>query len=213
MPFAQGHGNLFISLMALDGAVVVTVSVEVCAVFPLRVTEEGLKLQVAGSLAAVGLIEQLRFTAPEYPFVPITLIVEVFPVVAPAFTLIAASLLLAPKDASAVIVSATVVDEVRLPEVPVIVTVTGPPTTTVPVAVRVNTCVPADVPAAKLAVTPLGNPDAASATVPVKPPMLDTEIVLVPLPFCATDTLSGEADNMKLGGTVTVTEADADALL
>jgi hypothetical protein len=69
------------------------------------------------------------------------------------------------------------------------------------------------VPVAKLAVTPLGNPVAASVTLPVKPPRSATEIVLVLLPFCATDTLVGEADNVKLGGTVTVTEAVPVALL
>jgi succinyl-CoA synthetase alpha subunit len=69
------------------------------------------------------------------------------------------------------------------------------------------------VPAAKLAVTPLGNPVAASVTVAVNPPRSATEIVLVPLPFCATDTLVGEADNVKLGGTVTVTEAVPVAVL
>lgn len=68
-------------------------------------------------------------------------------------------------------------------------------------------------PAAKLAVTPLGNPVAASVTVPVNPPRSATEIVLVPPPFCATDTLVGVADNVKLCGTVTVTEAVPVALL
>jgi hypothetical protein len=92
---ADGHSSFFIWLCALDAAVVITVSVEVCAVIPLRVTTAGLILQVAGSLAA-GLIEQLRFTVPEYPLIPITLIVELLPVVAPRSTVIAASLPLAP---------------------------------------------------------------------------------------------------------------------
>jgi hypothetical protein len=37
-------------------------------------------------LAAIGPIEQVRLTVPEYPFVPAMLIVEVFPVVAPGST-------------------------------------------------------------------------------------------------------------------------------
>jgi hypothetical protein len=154
-------------------AVVVTVSVDVAGPLPLIGTEVGLRLQAGGSLAAVGLIEQLRLTVPEYPFMPKTEIVEVFPVIAPAFTEIAASLLLAPLGAnvgSAVTVSVTVVDEVRLPEVPVMMTVTGPPVAAEAAAVSVSTCVPATVPAAKLAVIPLGNPGAASETVPEKPP-------------------------------------------
>jgi hypothetical protein len=110
-------------------------------------------------------------------------------------------------------VSETVVVALNAPEVPITVTVTGSPSAAVLLADSVNTWVPAAVPAAKLAVTPLGNPVADSATVPVNPPTSASEIVLVPFPFCATDTLVGEADNVKLGGTVTVTEAVPDALL
>jgi hypothetical protein len=153
-------------------------------------------------LSAFGLIEQLRFTVPEYPFVPATLMVDVFSIVAPGFTEIGPSLplpRLGPKLASAVMESATVVDEVRLPEVPVMVAVIGPATAAELVAVSVSTCVPAAAPAPKFADTPVGNPIAASATAPVKPPILETEIVLVPLPFCAIDTLIGDADSVKLG--------------
>jgi hypothetical protein len=68
--------------------VVLIVSVEVCAVFPLIVTEGGAKLHVAGSLAAAGLIEQCRPTDPVNPFDGVTEIVMVFPVVAPGSMLI-----------------------------------------------------------------------------------------------------------------------------
>jgi hypothetical protein len=49
------------------------------------VTESGAKLHVAGSLAAVGLMEQLKFTVPVNPFEGVTEIVAVFPVVAPGW--------------------------------------------------------------------------------------------------------------------------------
>jgi hypothetical protein len=66
-------------------------------------------------------------------------------------------------------VSAIVVDDVSEPEVPVIVTITGPPTVAVPVAVSVRTLelVAGFVP--NEAVTPLGKPLAASVTLPVNP--------------------------------------------
>jgi hypothetical protein len=67
-------------------------------------------------------------------------------------------------------VSATVVVSVRVPEVPVIVTVTGPPLVAVLLAVKVSTLVPVVVGLGlKLAVTPLGNPLAARVTPPLNP--------------------------------------------
>ena len=68
------------------GAVVFTVSVEVAA-FPLTETEAGFRLQVGASIAPVGLevIAQVRATVPLNPEeAGVTVIVEVFPVVAPA---------------------------------------------------------------------------------------------------------------------------------
>lgn len=216
VPPADGQNSFFVWFPAVVAAVVVTVKVEVCAVLPFSVTEAGLKLHVAGSLAAVGLMEQLKFTVPEYPFIPATPMVAVLPVVAPGATEIVPSLPLdplGPKVGSAVTVSETVVVALSEPEVPVTVTVTGPPNVAVLLADSVNIWVPAAVAAAKLAFTPVGNPVAASATVPVNPPRSATEIVLVPLPFCAIDTLVGKADNEKFGDTVTVTESVPVALL
>ena len=64
------------------------VSVEVSAVLPLIAIEDGERLQVAGSLAAVGLIEHVMLTIPVNPFEGFTEIVTVFPVVAPGSMLI-----------------------------------------------------------------------------------------------------------------------------
>jgi hypothetical protein len=66
--------------------VVYTVSAEVCAEEPLIVTEAGERLHVAGSFVAAGVMAQLRVTAPVNPFAGVTVIVEVFPVVAPGAT-------------------------------------------------------------------------------------------------------------------------------
>ena len=66
---------------------VVTVRVVVCAVKPLMVAEAGI-LHVAGSLAAVGVIAQLKLITPVNPFEGVKVIVEVFPVVAPGATVI-----------------------------------------------------------------------------------------------------------------------------
>lgn len=186
VPPASGPKNPFISFAALDIAVVVTVSVDVCAVAPVIATDVGFNPHPGMSLTPVMDVVtlQLRFTVPVNPFVPATLIVAVLPVVAPGTT---DNDVLPPvpdvKLGSAVMVREMLVVAVREPEVPVTVTVAGPPTTAVLAAVRVSTCVPAAVPAAKPAVTPVGNPDAASVTVPANPPKLDTEIVIVPLPF------------------------------
>ena len=74
------------------------------------------------------------------------------------------------------------VDAVNAPEVPVMVTVTGPPVVAVLDAVSVRMLDPVEVGLGlKPAVTPLGNPVAASVTPPVNPPTPVTEIVLVPL--------------------------------
>lgn len=61
-------------------------SVEVCAVAPVIVTEAGESAQVAGSLAAIGLMAQVSATAPVKPPDGVTVIVEELAVVAPGLT-------------------------------------------------------------------------------------------------------------------------------
>jgi len=51
----------------------------------------------------------------------------------------------------------------------------------------------------KLAVTPLGRPEAARLTLPLKPPVGLTVMVLVPLFPCVTVKLAGDADSEKSG--------------
>src|ERR1035441_8458682 len=70
----------------LVAAVVEMVRVAVCAVVPVIVTDTGAKLHAAGSFAATGVMVQLRLTVPIYPFNGVTVMIEVFPVVAPRAT-------------------------------------------------------------------------------------------------------------------------------
>lgn len=143
VPPADGQSNFFIWFTALDAGVVVAVSVDVWAVVPLMLTEVGFRLQVGMSLIFVidVLTLQLRVTVPLNPFVPTTLIVPVFPVVAPGVSVMeVVPLVPAAKLGSAVIVSAMLVVALNVPEVPVMVTVTGVNVTVAEVlAVRVST--------------------------------------------------------------------------
>jgi hypothetical protein len=95
--------------------------------------------------------------------------------------------------AAAVTVTPTVVVWLKLPEVPVMVTVVGPPTVAVPLAVRVRALPLND------AVTPVGSPEAAYETVPVKLFFGVTVIVLVPVLPCTILTLVGDAAKLKSG--------------
>ena len=216
VPPADDQKSLFNWFCAL-AAVVLTVNVEVCAVVPLTVTEAGFRLHVGMSLTPVIVVVtlQVKFTAPLNPFVPTTLMVPVFPVVPPGVTVKdVVPPLPAVKLGSGVILSATLVVALSEPEVPVIVTVTGLEVTVAEVlAASVRTWVPAPEPAAKLAVTPLGNPLAASVTPPEKLPTSVTVIVLVPLLPCAIDKLAGEGESVKPGGGLTVTVPVPVALL
>jgi hypothetical protein len=74
------------------------------------------------------------------------------------------------KLGAAATVTATVVDSPNVPEVPVIVTVTGPPTVAVLVAVSVIALEPAVAGLGlNAAVTPLGRPEAEKVTLLVNP--------------------------------------------
>jgi len=82
---------------------------------------------------------------------------------------------------------------VRLPEVPVMVTVAGP-TVAVAEAASVRMLLPVVLLGLKDAVTPAGRPVAESATDPVKLLTPLTVMVLLPLLPCTTLTLPEEAE-------------------
>jgi hypothetical protein len=104
----------------------------------------------------------------------------------------------------ALTVRARVVLAVRVPEVPVMVTVAAP-VVAVALAVSVNTLVPVVGFVPNAAVTPLGRPEAASVTLPVNPFLSVTVIVLVPLVPCVIVRLLGESESVKLGVAVALT--------
>lgn len=100
--------------------------------------------------------------------------------------------------AAELIVKPMVVVWLSVPEVPVTVTVADP-TVAVLLAVNVRTLVEVVGLVPKLAVTPLGRPEAESVTDPVKPFEGATVIVLLPFVPCFTVRLEGEAESEKLG--------------
>jgi hypothetical protein len=84
---------------------------------------------------------------------------------------------------------------VKLPEVPVMVTVTVP-IAAVPPAASVNVLVLAVLPGLNDAVTPLGRPDADKLTLPLKPFCGVTLMVLAPLAPCAIVKAFGDAESV-----------------
>jgi hypothetical protein len=84
---------------------------------------------------------------------------------------------------------------VKLPDAPVIVTVTVP-VVAVLLAVSVNVLVPAVLVGLNDAVTPPGRPDADKLTLLLKPFSGVTVIVLVPVAPCRIVKLLGDAENV-----------------
>ncbi len=94
---------------------------------------------------------------------------------------------------------------VKLPDVPVTVSVTVP-VVAVLLAVSVKVLVPAVLLGLNDAVTPLGRPDADKLTLPLKPFCGVTVMVLAPLVPCASLKLFGDAEKAKSAGGFTVRE-------
>jgi len=87
---------------------------------------------------------------------------------------------------------------VKVPEVPVMVTVVVP-VTAVLLAVSVNVLVAVARLGLKVPVTPLGKPVADKLTLPLKPFCGVMVTVLVPLVPCVTVKLLGDAESEKFG--------------
>ena len=92
-----------------------------------------------------------------------------------------------------------VVDTVRLTDVVCVSEPETPVIVTDALAVKVTVLVVVALAGLNDAVTPLGRPDADSATLLLKPLTLPIVTVLEPLPLCAMDTLLGDADSEKSG--------------
>ena len=172
----------------------VSVSVEVALPFAAGVTGlvENAAVTPVGRPVAVSVVAELK--------PPVLVMVMVLVPLAPWVTLTDAGEAPMVKFgvAVALTVRAMVVVAVRLPEVPVMVTV-DVPVVAVELAVSVSTLVPVVGFVPNAAVTPLGRPDAARVTLPLNPPASVTVMVLVPLLPWVTDRLLGEADSLKLG--------------
>lgn len=94
--------------------------------------------------------------------------------------------------------TAKVVLLVKLPEVPVTVTVKVP-IVVVPLAEIFNALVVVAGFVAKLALTPFGRPDAAKFTAPLNPFKGWTVMVVEALPPWSNVTVPGDAESVKLG--------------
>jgi hypothetical protein len=178
--------------VALEEAV--RVSVEVALPFAAGVTGlvENAAVTPLGKPVALNVVAELN--------PPVLVMVIVLVPLAPCVTVTEAGDAATVKFGVAVefTVRASVVDAVKLPEVPVIVTVADP-VVAVLLAVSVSTLVPVVGFVPNAAVTPLGRPDAARLTLPVNPPTSVTVIVLLPLPPCVIVRLLGESERVKLG--------------
>ena len=155
------------------------------------------------ALTPVGRPEAAKVTLPENPLVGLTVIVLV-PLLPWTILKVLGEAESVKFGAAVTVRLMVVVSDVRPPEVPVIVTVVGPPAVAKALAVRVSTLVPVVGLVAKPAVTPLGRPEAAKVTLPVNPLVGLTVIVLVPLDPWAMLKVLGEAEIVKLGCGVTV---------
>jgi hypothetical protein len=98
-----------------------------------------------------------------------------------------------------VTVSAIVVVSVRLPDVAVMGTVTGPPVAAVAPAANVSVLVPAVGLGLNVAVTPFGKSEAVRLTLPLNPFAGVNVILLVPCVRRATLSVLGEAVKLKAG--------------
>ncbi len=187
--------------------VIVTVVVPTVAVLlavSVKTLEPVVGLVPKAAVTPLGRPDAARVTEPVNPprSVTVTVSVALLPCVTDRAGAEGASLKLGGVLTAMVI--ATVVDAVREPEVPAIVIVEVPTVAELP-AVRVITLLPVVGLVPKAAVTPLGNPDAASATLPMNPPTSATVIVSVALLPCRTDRVDADGASVKLGGVLAMT--------
>jgi len=143
-----------------------------------------------------------RFTALLNPFCPAMLIVLV--PLAPCTTLRLLGDADSVKLGAAVTVKATEVVAVRLPDVPMTVTV-ALPSAALLLAASVNVLDVVALAGLNVAVTPAGKPEAERFTAPLNPFWPAMVIVAVPLVPCTTLKLLGAAESVKLAGTTTFT--------
>jgi len=184
-----------------EGTVVVTMRVAVSADVPeMLTTLVEPKLNVGELTTPLGLevMDAVSVTFPVKPPDGVTVMVEVFAVVAPA--VIVTGVLVRAKlelPAGAQMVSAMVVYALIVPEVPVMVTVVVP-IVAVLAAAKVTTLEPVVGLVPNVAVTSVGRPVAASVTLLANPFRPVTITVSVPLLPWVTDTAEAVGARVKL---------------
>ena len=194
LPTGMVTETVVVALKAPDVPVIVTVNVPELAVllaFSVRtlVVVSGFTLKVA--VTPVGSPEAASVTPLENPFTGTTVIV-LFPL-APRLMVRVVEDADRLKLCAAVTVRLIVVVCVRLPDVPVTVTVTVPAAAEA-LAVKVNMLLDVAGLELKLAVTPLGKPEATRVTLPLKPFAGVIVIVLVPAVPCTKLSVLGLAE-------------------
>jgi hypothetical protein len=149
---------------------------------------------VKKAFTPVGKPEAVKLTLPLKPFRGV--IVMVLEPLEPCARLMLLGEAASAKLGGAFTVRVSAIELVRLPELPVMVTLIVP-VVAVLLAESVKVLVVKALPGLKVAVTPAGRPDADKATVPLKPPNGVTEITLVVLAPCKRVTAVGEAASVK----------------
>jgi hypothetical protein len=171
----------------------VTVTVEVPGVAVLLAESVNTWAVLMDAVTPVGIPDGVRATVPVNPFCGAIVMVLV-PLDPWAMDkLVGDAERLKSGAAVALTISVIVVVWVRLPEVPVTVTVEVPG---VAVLLAVSVRTPAEL---NWGVTPLGNPEAVKASVPLNPFVGWTVIVLVPLIPWLMPRVLGEAERLKSG--------------
>lgn len=147
------------------------------------------------AVTPLGRAEFDKVTDPVNPLLGVTVMV-LLPLV-PCFTVKLVGEADSEKFGAAGALTVKLIDVVwlRVPEVPVIVTVEVP-VVAVLLALNVTTLVDVVGFVPKLAVTPAGSPDADKLTLPVNPPLGVTVMVELPLLPWVTLRLEGEADSV-----------------
>jgi hypothetical protein len=181
-------------------AVTVAVTVPVAAVFvaaSVNVLVLAVLVGLNDAVTPMGRPDAVKLTLALKPFCGLT-VIELVPL-APCVIVKVLGDAESVKFPGGLTVRERAVVFVKLPDEPVIVTVTVPVAAALP-AVSVNVLVFAVLVGLNDAVTPLGRPDADKLTLLLKPNCGLTVIVLEPLAPCAIVILLGEVEREKFGG-------------
>jgi hypothetical protein len=195
-PTATVRVTFVVAVRLPEVPVIVTVTVPEVAV--LLAVSVRMLVVVAGftlkeAVTPVGKPEAASVTFPENPFTGVMVIV-LLPPVPPLSMVSAVGDAERLKLCARITVRLMVVVCVKLPDVPVTVTVTVP-VAAVALAVKVNVLVEVTGLGLKVAVTPVGKPEADTLTFPLKPFDGVIVIVLVPLLPCVMLSVLGLADS------------------